>query len=174
MLRIIRDVAAMLFVFSMVAAAQKPDSATYISGTDIKSTKTGTALRIVDTGKNYVGLGVQIRPKAEKGKAGNPLEHSDVTEVYIVTAGTATLATGGKLVDGKTFPAGPDGKYKDNGEGIGPGVTGTVAQPNETRQIVPGDVIIIPAGVAHWFTEVQEPLTYMVVRIDPSKTITLK
>lgn len=174
MLKSARNLVAMLFVFSMAAAAQKPDSATYISGADIKATKTGTALRIVETGKNYVGLGVQIRAKADKGKAGNPLEHSNVTEVYIVTAGTATLATGGRLTGAKTFPAGPDGKYKDNGEGIGPGVTGAVAQPNETRQIVPGDVIIIPAGVAHWFTEVQEPLTYMVVRIDPSKTITLK
>jgi len=165
---------AMLVVFTMSAPAQKPDSATYISGADIKAQKSGTALRIVDTGNNYVGLGVQIRPKAEKGKAGNPLEHTNVTEVYIVTAGSATLATGGMLTDGKTFPAGPDGKYKDNGEGIGPGLTGTVAQPNQVRQIVPGDVIIIPAGVPHWFTEVQEPLTYMVVRIDPAKIITLK
>jgi mannose-6-phosphate isomerase-like protein (cupin superfamily) len=169
--KLVRNLFAMLFVFSLTAAAQKPDRATFISGADIKATKTSTALRIVETGKNYVGLGVQIRPKAEKGKAGNPLEHSDVTEVYIVTAGAGTIATGGVLTGGKTFPAGPDGKYKDNGEGIGPGLTGSVAEPNQTRHIVPGDVIIIPAGVAHWFTEIEEPIAYMVVRIDPSKTI---
>ena len=174
MLKAARNLVAVLFVFTMAASAQKPDSATYISGADIKAQKTVAALRIVDTGKNYVGLGVQNRPKAEKGKAGNPLAHTNVTEVYIVTAGSATLATGGTLTGGKTFPAGPDGNYKDNGEGIGPGLTGTVAQPTQVRQIVPGDVIIIPAGVPHWFTEVQEPLTYMVVRVDPAKVITLK
>jgi mannose-6-phosphate isomerase-like protein (cupin superfamily) len=173
-LKATRNLAAMLFVFSMAAAAQKPDSATFISGTDIKAQKVVAALRIVDTGKNYVGIGVQNRPKAEKGKAGNPLAHTNVTEVYFVTAGSATLATGGVLTGAKTFPAGPDGNYKDNGEGIGPGVSGSVAQPGEVRQIVPGDVIIIPAGVPHWFTEVQEPLTYTVVRIDPAKVITLK
>jgi mannose-6-phosphate isomerase-like protein (cupin superfamily) len=174
MLRAVRNGVVGVFVFSAAVAAQNPTSATYISGADIKAAKESAAFRIVDTGKNYVGLGVQHRPKAEKGKAGNPLEHSSVTEAYIVTEGSATLATGGTLTDGKVFPTGDDGKYKDNGEGIGPGLSGKVAEPNQVRQIVPGDVIIIPAGVSHWFEEVQENLTYLVVRIDSAKVITLK
>lgn len=174
MLKAARNVAAMMLVFSATLAAQSTTTATYMTAAEIKAPTTAEAIRIVDTGKTYVGLGVQRRPKAEMGKAGNPLLHSNVTEVYIVTEGTAMLATGGTLTDGKVFPAGPDGKYKDNGEGIGPGLTGHVAKPDQVRKIGPGEVIIIPAGTPHWFTEVPEALTYMVVRIDPAKMVTLK
>ena len=115
-------------------------------------------------------MGVQHRPKADKGKAGNPLIHNTVTEVYIITEGSATLATGGKMTGATPFP--PDNK--DNGEGIGLGLTGAVEKPSDVRSVLPGDVIIIPAGCPHWFTEIPENLTYLVVRIDPSKTIVLK
>ena len=38
----------------------------------------------------------------------------------------------------------------------------------------PGDVIIIPAGTGHWFTEIPDHITYMMVRIDPDKVTSLK
>ena len=37
-----------------------------------------------------------------------------------------------------------------------------------------GDVVIIPAGVAHGFSEITEAITYMVVRVDPEKLVALK
>ncbi len=34
--------------------------------------------------------------------------------------------------------------------------------------------VIIPAGVAHGFSEITAPITYMVVRVDPEKLVELK
>ena len=31
----------------------------------------------------------------------------------------------------------------------------------------PGDVIIVPPGVAHWFSKVDTDMNYLVVRVDP-------
>lgn len=170
MSRAILSIFAVLFVFSAAARGQTSPSATFTSGSDIKAQKTNIAFHIVDVGNAYVGVAIQHRPKAEAGKAGNPLVHSKVTEVYIVTEGIAKLATGGTMTDAKIFPK----DNIDNGEGIGPGFSGTVVKPNEVRTIVAGDMIIIPKGTPHWFTEVPEELTYLVVRIDPEKSTVLK
>ena len=43
-----------------------------------------------------------------------------------------------------------------------------------TRQIAAGDIIIIPAGTPHYFSEVSESITYTVVRIDPGQGLTLR
>jgi mannose-6-phosphate isomerase-like protein (cupin superfamily) len=170
MTRPILKICAALLVLSSGAAAQTNDSAAYVSAEQFQSAKTNMAFRIVDVGNAYVGIAQQRRPKADAGKAGKPLVHTTVTEVYIVTAGSAMLATGGAMVNTGTWPA----DNKDNGEGIGLGFTGTVAKPNDVRTIKTGDVIIIPRGMPHWFTEVPEDLTYLVVRIDPAKTIVPK
>jgi glc operon protein GlcG len=42
---------------------------------------------------------------------------------------------------------------------------GTSVTGGETRQLVPGDVIIIPNGVPHWFKEVSAPFNYYVVKV---------
>ena len=41
-------------------------------------------------------------------------------------------------------------------------------------QIDPEVLKIIPAGVAHGFSEITAPITYMVVRIDPERLVALK
>jgi len=33
------------------------------------------------------------------------------------------------------------------------------------RVLSKGDVIIIPANVPHWFKEIQQPVTYFVVKV---------
>jgi len=35
-------------------------------------------------------------------------------------------------------------------------------------------MVIIPAGTPHGFTDVQEAITYTIVRIDPSRLLALK
>jgi mannose-6-phosphate isomerase-like protein (cupin superfamily) len=157
---------AALLVFSAAAAAQTDYPASYISREEIQAATKGTAFRIVDVGNAYVGVFEAFRPKRPGGGPDHALMHSKVTEVYIITAGSATLATGGMMTDLKPHPPGD----KDNGEGIGPGFSGTVAKPNAVQPIKAGDVIVIPRGTPHWFAEVQDSLTYLVVRVDPEKT----
>ena len=170
MTRAILKICAALLIVSAGAAAQTNDSAVYVTNEQIQAATKNIAFRIVDVGNAYVGVAIQHRPKAPAGQAGRPLLHSTVTEVYIVTAGSAKMATGVMMVNTGTWPA----DNKDNGEGIGLGFTGTVAKPNDVRSIKTGDVIIIPRGMPHWFTDVPEDLTYLVVRIDPAKTIVPK
>jgi quercetin dioxygenase-like cupin family protein len=43
-----------------------------------------------------------------------------------------------------------------------------------THQLKPGDVIVIPAGVGHWFTRIDDHIEYLMVRIDPDKVAPLK
>jgi mannose-6-phosphate isomerase-like protein (cupin superfamily) len=178
---------AALLVFSAAAAGQTNapagapadaspnDSAVYVTSDQIQdvakqlsAVTKGTAFRIVDVGNAYVGVALQNRLKiAPGGRVPGPILHTNVTEVYYVLSGSATMATGGVMTDQKPRKAGSE-------EGTGPGFDGTVAKPNDVRKIKAGDVVIIPKNMAHWFSEVPEDITYLVVRIDPEKSIGLK
>ena len=56
----------------------------------------------------------------------------------------------------------------------GPGSNGTSIQNGATYELKPGDVIVIPAGVGHWFTRIDDHIQYLMVRIDPDKVTPLK
>jgi len=77
--------------------------------------------------------------------------HELDTDIIYVLKGTATFVTGGTAVDTKTIAPHE--------------IRGTTIKDGETRQIVPGDVIIVPNGVPHWFKEVPSPLDYYVVKV---------
>jgi len=77
--------------------------------------------------------------------------HTKDTDILYVLKGTATVVTGGTMVDGKNIAA---------DEIRGKEITG-----GETRKLVPGDAMIIPNGVPHWFKEVQAPFLYYVVKV---------
>jgi quercetin dioxygenase-like cupin family protein len=77
--------------------------------------------------------------------------HDHEMDVIYVVDGTATFVTGGKMVGGKnTRP----------GQWLGTDVTG-----GATQRLVKGDVIVVPAGVPHWFKEVPGPISYYVVKV---------
>jgi len=76
--------------------------------------------------------------------------HTKDADIIYVLDGTATLTTGGTAVDAKVTE--PD-------ELRGSGITG-----GEAHQLKKGDVIIVPAGVPHWFKEVTDPFLYFVVK----------
>jgi quercetin dioxygenase-like cupin family protein len=56
----------------------------------------------------------------------------------------------------------------------GPGSNGTSIRNGATYQLKAGDVIVIPAGVGHWFTKIDDHIRYLMVRIDPDKVTPLK
>jgi glc operon protein GlcG len=79
--------------------------------------------------------------------------HTLDTDIIYVVEGTATLVTGGTLAaDAKTIA--PNEIRAES-------VTGA----SETRRIRKGDVVVIPAGVPHWFKEVDGALLYYVVKV---------
>ena len=77
--------------------------------------------------------------------------HELDTDIIYVLKGTATFVTGGTAVDTKTIAPHE--------------IRGTTIKDGETRQIIPGDVIIVPNGVPHWFKEIPSPLDYYVVKV---------
>jgi mannose-6-phosphate isomerase-like protein (cupin superfamily) len=87
----------------------------------------------------------------------NGLIHSDVTEVYYITSGSGTLVLGGML--GEPRPNNLANVW------AGPGFTGT-HQGGETFRVGPGDVIAVPAGVAHRFSELEGVIEYLVFRFE--------
>jgi len=76
--------------------------------------------------------------------------HTKDADIVYVLDGTATLVTGGTAVNSKPIAA-----DEFRGEKIDGG---------ETQLLSKGDVIIIPAGVPHWFKEVTNPFLYYVVK----------
>ena len=126
-------------------------------------------VRAVDVGKSHVDVGVVYRSSVQaEGSA--VAEHDLVSEVYYILDGTGTLVTGPDIIDWKRRPAENQNVRLLNG----PGGNGASIHNGVTHLLKPGDVIIIPAGVGHWFTKVDDHLRYLMVRIDPDKVTPLK
>ncbi len=90
--------------------------------------------------------------------------HTEVTEVYTILEGSGTMVTGGQLIDPR--PRGNAAAPRRPGTS-GPSLTGTGVEGGVTRQVGEGDIIVIPAGTPHYFSEIPESLIYTIVRIDP-------
>jgi len=125
-------------------------------------------VRAVDVGKSNVDIGVVYRGKQTAG--GLVAEHDLVSEVYHVIDGSATLVLGSDITDWKRRPADDRAVRLLNG----PGGNGASILGGATYQLKPGDVVIIPAGVGHWFTKIDDHIRYLMVRIDPDKVTPLK
>ena len=129
-------------------------------------------VRSVNVGKSQVGVGMVTRGKLVAGtvRKGAVAEHEQVSEVYHVIEGTATLLTGPDLVNVKKRPDSEKTVRLQNGPGWS---ADSIANP-QVHHLKPGDVIVIPAGTGHWFTEIPDHITYLMVRIDPDKVVPTK
>jgi mannose-6-phosphate isomerase-like protein (cupin superfamily) len=150
--------------------------ATYVSAADIQANLNGAPnsatnplpnIRVVDAGGYNVAVGVIHRPQTPPGVVA---VHFKVTEIYHVTDGAATLVTGGTMVDAKPRPADAISVRLEDG----PGASGTSIQGGTSRRIKAGDVVVIPAGVPHWFSAIEGSITYVVVRVDPERILAPK
>ena len=77
--------------------------------------------------------------------------HTKDTDILYVLKGSATVVTGGTMTAGNHIAADE--------------IRGKEINGGETRKLVPGDAMIIPNGVPHWFKEVQAPFLYYVVKV---------
>jgi hypothetical protein len=123
---------------SASAATLTGDKALVIPAQDVKAQMadlvsqakpTGSAGPIVATYGN-LGLMLSVRTHSGVGEL-----HQNFDDFMVVEEGSATLVTGGSLVDPKPG---------DNGE-----IRGTSVQGGTSKTIGVGDVVIVPAGVPH-------------------------
>jgi mannose-6-phosphate isomerase-like protein (cupin superfamily) len=127
------------------------------------------ALRVVSINGEYnVSVGVVHRAKTAGRDAGGGIEHSQITEVYHVIEGSATLVTGGTMENLTEVPSDSPIVVVLNG----PSTRGGPIQNGVSRKISPGDVVIIPPNTPHWFSEItSDQIVYLVVRVDPHKVL---
>lgn len=126
-------------------------------------------VRAVDVGKSHVDVGVVYR-NGTQAEGSAVAEHDLVSEVYYILDGHGTLVTGWDIVGWKARPSTNRNVQQLNG----PGGNGSSIRNGATYELKPGDVIVIPAGVGHWFTKVDDHLRYVMIRIDPDKVTPLK
>lgn len=88
---------------------------------------------------------------SHRDKAGVVEIHELDTDIVYVLKGSAVLVTGGTPVEARTIAPHE--------------IRGADTRGGETRTLVPGDVVIIPNGVPHWFKEVSAPFDYYVVKV---------
>jgi mannose-6-phosphate isomerase-like protein (cupin superfamily) len=125
-------------------------------------------VRSVDIGKSNVAIGMVHRTKIDK--PGEVAEHDLVSEVYHVISGSATLVTGPDMEGMERRPATNTNVRLLNG----PGHNAKSIRNGASHQLKAGDVIVIPAGTGHWFTKIDDHITYLMIRVDPDKATPLK
>lgn len=88
-------------------------------------------------------------------KPGKPAVHPDQAEYAIVLEGAGTLVSGGTM---------PDREVRNPTL-----VEGSRIEGGTTRTLAPGDVILVPAGVPHWFGITGERLVLLGIKLPKGK-----
>lgn len=160
---------------------------------DTKRTTPDNTIRVIDMGNYQLGVAVIHRgamaggnaaaagrgaaapapnpqPACGEQRAGatgpNGLYHDDTAETYVVISGSATLITGGMIVNGRRSPADSEVTTILNGPSCGGMLLGYTS-----RQIKVGDIIVIPERVPHGFSAIPDHVTYLSVRPDLKKVL---
>ena len=127
-------------------------------------------VRDINIGKANIGIGMVYRGKLDAPQPDSVAEHDQVSEVYHIISGSATLVLGPDITNRQRRPATQRTVVEFNG----PGNNGTDIRNGIAYQLKAGDVVVIPAGTGHWFTKIDDHINYLMVRIDPDKVTPLK
>ncbi len=194
--KILQILAMVVAACPVIGLAQAPKDGVYIADEDVKAVLKHSAdtkrtipdntLRVIDMGKYQLGVAVIHRGAMGGGAGGNAshatapacgeqrpgatgpngILHDDTAESYVVISGSATLITGGTIVNGWRSP--PDSEVVTILNG--PSCNGTMVGYT-SRNIKTGDIIIIPEGVPHGFSAVPDHVTYLSIRPDLKKVL---
>jgi len=128
------------------AIARVPPPVSYWKGADVDAAfAKGSVLFGDEGGRNYM-----VHASHREGPGMAEVHELDADIIYVLE-GSATFVTGGIVENGKTTAP-----NEIRGSGI---------QGGDVRRIAKGDVLIVPNGTPHWFTDVAGPLNYYVVKV---------
>jgi len=138
-MKLVLFVAGLLFIAISISGAQSGATATYVDHDKVAAG--GTLAKAAD-------YSVSVNKRAA---AGQVEVHDKETDTFYVLDGEATFVTGGTMVGGRV--SGPNQQL------------GTSINGGESHHLGKGDVMVIPAGMPHWFKEVPKSITYYVVKV---------
>jgi hypothetical protein len=95
------------------------------------------------------------------------IAHDGQTEAYVIISGSGTLITGGQILNGNRSAPQSNVTLVLNGPSCSGAIVGEVA----SRVVRVGDVIIIPAGVPHGWSNIPDHVDYLSIRPDPERYI---
>jgi mannose-6-phosphate isomerase-like protein (cupin superfamily) len=162
MIRTISTVALLVTFAAVPAAAQQSGPvapATYVSETELlavlqksieKPQSDVTAQKVAAPPSNVL---VNIGHRTKEGATMAGGVHPDLIEVYHIIEGAGTVVTGGTLV--RPAGASPDSR--------------PIIQGGTAQRITTGDVVVIPIGTPHTFSEIERTLVFLNIRINPMK-----
>jgi len=131
--------------FLALAAGPASDTVKFFSAAEVHAAFEKGVPLMDRNGRNY---GVITGRRDKPGQS--ELHEKDLDVIYVVQ-GSATFVTGGNMVEGKTTAPGE--------------VRGSAIEGGESRTLSKDDVIVVPAGVPHWFKDVQGIFFYFVVKV---------
>jgi len=152
-------------MLGLTAADPQAATGTIISADEIAATlKQSIANNTVDQpiklaevpGGHKASVALLRRTKPET----SALIHDYVTEIYEIVEGSGTMVSGGTLMDPK----------ESDLTRVNAGMSHTgMHHGGESRKVKAKDVIIVPAGMAHRFSELDGPIVYLVYRFEPKR-----
>jgi mannose-6-phosphate isomerase-like protein (cupin superfamily) len=140
-----------LILFTLVGRAQTPAPAAPSPLTSVVFLDHDKVAAAIAKGGPLVNAPDLIVQGSHRDAAGQVEVHDKETDVIYVIDGAATFVAGGTMVGGRVSRP---------GQWLGTSITG-----GEARHLVKGDVIIVPAGIPHWFKEVLPQVSYYVVKV---------
>jgi mannose-6-phosphate isomerase-like protein (cupin superfamily) len=143
--------------------AQDQPSATVVSSAQVESTmKHSVENNILDTKMTerlVKGGLVRVGIVHRKNTEAKPLMHEQLTEIYQILEGSGTITTGGAMPDPKPVSDPPNLGPTPSFQGDAVGGT--------SRKVGPKDILIVPAGMPHRFTQLDGPISYVIYRFEP-------
>ena len=148
-----------LTLLTAAAVAQQPAAPaqamnTYASSADIMAliakAKSDRKDNAPTTTENILRVAPYNASLEYRAAVGPAAVHEKEAEFFYVIDGSATMVTGGKLVD-----------EKRNGDNL----TGTAIEGGSPRSVAKGDFIVVPENTAHWFSAINGTLVLMSLHV---------
>ncbi|MEJ0022875.1 MAG: cupin domain-containing protein [Alphaproteobacteria bacterium] len=160
---------------SAFAQTQKQsDHATVVSAEQIEAVATkfkggDHEVQVVDVGPYNVGVAVLSRGALKAGGALNGINHTKITEAYYVVSGEGTFITANDAGVTNVKPLAADNELVTTV--VGPGNTATITKVLDSVHVKTGDVVVIPPGIYHGFSEIPDHIQYVTIRPDTGKVL---
>ena len=120
-------------------------------------------LKVADIGAGNVAVGILHRTgDHDTDGEQRGIIHTSISEVYVMLSGWGTLLTTTDIANMTEPSAG--------GDVVGPTASGQ-ARSGTSREILEGDVVIIPSGTLHAWTNIPDHVTYLSIRPDPHSSL---